>query len=71
MGLRHLPSPTHGVRLAPDGPDATVVTEIYDCSRAPEEERAAMDNGKVWIEAMAETLERIGGLCTRQARSSY
>jgi hypothetical protein len=26
--------------LAPVGPDATIVTEIYDCSRAPEEERA-------------------------------
>jgi hypothetical protein len=58
-------------RLAPDGPDATVVTEIYDCSRAPEEERAGMDNGKVWIEAMAATLERLDGLCTRSARSSY
>ena len=25
-------------QLTPDGPDVTVVTEIYDCSRAPEEE---------------------------------
>ncbi len=53
-------------QLTPDGPDATVVTEIYDCSRAPEEERAEMDNGKVWIQSMAETLERLDGLCTRQ-----
>ena len=53
-------------QLTPDGPDATVVTEIYDCSRAPEEERAGMDNGKVWIEAMAQTLERLDALCTRQ-----
>jgi uncharacterized protein YndB with AHSA1/START domain len=38
--------------LTPDGPDATIVTEIYDCSRAPDEERADMDNGAVWIESM-------------------
>ena len=53
-------------QLTPDGPDATVVTEIYDCSRAPEEERAEMDNGNIWAEAMAETLERLDALCTRQ-----
>jgi hypothetical protein len=52
-------------QLTPDGPDATVVTEIYDCSRAPEEERAGMDNGKVWIESMAKTLERLDALCAR------
>ena len=53
-------------QLTPDGPDATIVTEIYDCSRAPEEERAGMDNGNVWAEAMAETLERLDALCARQ-----
>jgi hypothetical protein len=53
-------------QLTPDGPDATVVTEIYDCSRAPEEDRAEMDNGNIWAEAMAETLERLDALCTRQ-----
>jgi len=52
-------------QLTPDGPGATVVTEIYDCSRAPEQERAAMDNGKVWLSAMADTLERLDSLCTR------
>jgi len=25
-----------------------------------------MDNGKIWAEAMAETLERLDALCTRQ-----
>ncbi len=53
-------------QLTPDGPDATVVTEIYDCSRAPEERRAGMDNGRVWIESMAKTLERLDALCGRQ-----
>jgi len=52
-------------RLTPDGPDATVVTEIYDCSRAPEEQRAGMDDGKVWLEAMAKTLEQLDALCAR------
>ena len=48
--------------LTPDGPDATIVTEIYDCSRAPEDERAGMDNGKVWIESMTDTLARLDRL---------
>jgi hypothetical protein len=52
-------------QLSPDGPDATIVTEIYDCSRAPEKERAGMDNGKIWIESMARTLERLDALCRK------
>jgi hypothetical protein len=57
-------------QLTPDGPDATVVTEIYDCSRAPEDERAEMDNGNVWVQAMAATLERLDVLCTGRAGPS-
>jgi len=53
--------------LTPDGPGATVVTEIYDCSRAPEEERAQMGNGRVWADAMAATLERLDALLTSTA----
>ena len=53
-------------QLTPDGPDATIVTEVYDCSRAPEDERAQMDNGRVWVESMAKTLERLDALCARQ-----
>jgi uncharacterized protein YndB with AHSA1/START domain len=52
--------------LAPDGPDATVVTEIYDCTGAPEQLRVAMDNGKVWVEGMNKTLEKLEELCARQ-----
>jgi hypothetical protein len=51
-------------QLVPDGPDAAIVTEIYDCSRAPEERRAGMDNGRIWIESMTKTLERLDALCT-------
>jgi hypothetical protein len=50
--------------LAPDGPGATIVTEIYDCSRAPEELRASVDNGDRWAGSMALTLERLDTLCT-------
>ena len=47
-------------QLTPAGPDATIVTEIYDCSAAPEDERLAMGNGSIWTEAMAGTLDRKG-----------
>jgi hypothetical protein len=52
--------------LTPDGQNATIVTEIYDCSRAPEDERLGMDHGNVWVESMSETLERLNVLCTGQ-----
>lgn len=52
--------------LASDGPGATMVTESYDCSRAPEPEREGMDNGRVWLDAMTATLERLDRLCTGQ-----
>jgi hypothetical protein len=53
-----------GYELAPDGPNATVVTEIFDCARWPEQERVGIDNGRIWIEAMTKTLERLDELCT-------
>jgi len=53
-------------QLTPDGPDATVVTEIYDCSQVPEEERAEIDNGNIWAESMAKTLERLDALCVQR-----
>jgi hypothetical protein len=43
------------------------VTEIYDCSRAPAEERVGMEDGKIWIEAMTATLERLDALCARES----
>jgi hypothetical protein len=54
-------------QLTPDGPDATIVTEMYDCSRAPEGERAAMRGGTIWVESMTRTLERLAALCAGQA----
>jgi len=52
-------------QLTPDGPDATIVTETYDCSAVPEHERRGMDNGTVWLESMTNTLERLDALCER------
>jgi hypothetical protein len=59
-----------GFELAPDGPDATVVSEIYDCSSAPADERASMDDGRIWIEAMTRTLQRLDELCTGSRQGS-
>jgi hypothetical protein len=48
--------------LNPDGPTATIVTENYDCAKAPAAFREGMDNGKIWIDAMTATLERLADL---------
>jgi hypothetical protein len=60
--------PRHGhrwtYRLEPDGTDATVVTEIYDCSRAPAQLRQNVSNGELWRESMMATLERLDALCS-------
>ena len=53
--------------LVQDGPDATIVTEVYDCSSAPADARAGMSDGEVWTQAMAETLERLDAACTPAA----
>jgi hypothetical protein len=53
-------------QLTPDGPDATIVTEIYNCSAAPQHECAQIDDGAIWAEDMAKTLERLDALCARR-----
>jgi hypothetical protein len=58
-------------QLVPDGLDATVVTEIYDCSRVPEKARAGMDNGRMWIASMTRTLERLDALCAPRKPTGY
>jgi uncharacterized protein YndB with AHSA1/START domain len=49
--------------LTPDGPNATVVTETYDCTESPQEVRDAVDNGNAWLTGMTKTLERLDLLC--------
>jgi uncharacterized protein YndB with AHSA1/START domain len=53
-------------QLEPDGPDATIVTEIYDCSRAPRDFRQQMNNGSIWINSMEETLQRLDDMVARR-----
>jgi len=42
------------------------VTEIFDCSQVPEDQRADIDHGRIWVEGMRQTLERLDALCTRR-----
>lgn len=55
--------------LTPAGPDATVVTARYDCSRLSPDMRASMDGGRVWTTAMTATLERLEALRVADAGS--
>jgi hypothetical protein len=57
-----------GFELSPDGAHATTVTEIFDCASWPDDERTNIDNGKIWIDAMTKTLERLDQICTEPAR---
>jgi hypothetical protein len=67
-GRHDIDEPSWGQRwgfvLTPDGAHATIVTEIFDCSRWPEDERAGIEDGRIWVEAMTKTLERLDELCT-------
>ncbi|MGO9342894.1 MAG: hypothetical protein ACLP6E_10300 [Acidimicrobiales bacterium] len=54
-------------RLTPDGSNATVVTEIYDCAAAPEQLRQAVSNGETWIDSMEASLVQLDVLC-RESR---
>ena len=56
--------------LTPAGPDATIVTEIFDCSRVPEDQRVDIDYGNIWVDSMRRTLERLDQLCTRPPRAA-
>ncbi len=55
-----------GFRLSPDGPDATFVTEAYDCSSAPRDFRQQINDGKMWCGAMEDTLKRLDELVSRR-----
>jgi hypothetical protein len=56
-----------GFELEPAGPDATLVRQTYDCSGAPAAEREVMDQGRMWLPAMDETLARLDELLTGAA----
>lgn len=48
-----------GYELAPDGPGATVVTETFDCRRAPEDLRKRLREGETWRDAMTASLVKL------------
>jgi hypothetical protein len=50
--------------LTPIDPGTTVVTETFDCTRAPEWLRKVLDNGNRWVGTMTTTLERLDTLST-------
>jgi uncharacterized protein YndB with AHSA1/START domain len=45
--------------LTPDGPDGTLVTETYDCTRSPDRLRKAVKGGHLWVAPMRVTLEKL------------
>ena len=48
-----------GYELVPDGPDATTVTETFDCSRSPDDLRDAVREGEGWRDAMTASLVKL------------
>jgi len=57
IGSRNLHRWTY--ELTPDGPDGTLVTETYDCTRSPDWLRKAVKGGQRWVAPMRETLEKL------------
>lgn len=48
--------------FTPLGPASTLVTETYDCTRAPDWLRKAVKGGNRWIASMTATLEKLDSL---------
>jgi hypothetical protein len=54
-----------GFELEPAGDDRTVVTEMFDCSRADPDLRNLLSDGEDWRSAMTGTLGRIAAAVLR------
>jgi uncharacterized protein YndB with AHSA1/START domain len=52
--------------LTQAGADTTIVTETYDCTRAPEWLRKAVKNGERWRASMTTTLEKLDQQCAKR-----
>lgn len=39
------------------------MTEIFDCSRVPADQRADIDHGNIWLDGIRDTLARLDHLC--------
>jgi uncharacterized protein YndB with AHSA1/START domain len=66
-GLGQRTGHTWSYELTPVDSGSTLVTETYDCSRAPEWLRQAVKGGDRWIPCMTATLEKLEDLVTRPA----
>jgi hypothetical protein len=55
---------TWAYELTPMGEEATIVTESFDCSRAPEWLQEVVADGSRWAESMTATLENLDMKCT-------
>lgn len=53
-----------GFELLPDGPDTTLVTETFDCTRSPGELREAVLEGEGWRDAITSSLAKLDQLAT-------
>lgn len=51
-----------GFTLTPDGPDRTIVTELFDCSRSPAWLQKVLKGGERWKAAMEASLENLDAL---------
>lgn len=56
--------------LSADGPGATLVTESFDCTRSPEDLRAAVSDGEEWREVMTASLAKLELLARAAAARS-
>lgn len=63
IGARHLHQWSYELTPDPDGPEATLVTEIYDCTRSPDWLRRAVKGGQRWVAAMTDSLEKLADQC--------
>jgi hypothetical protein len=50
----------------PAGADTTIVTDTYDCTRAPEWLRKAVKSGERWRASMTTTLEKVDQQCAKR-----
>ena len=53
-----------GFEFLPDGPDTTLVTETFDCTRSPDELREAVREGEGWRDAITSSLAKLDQLAT-------
>jgi uncharacterized protein YndB with AHSA1/START domain len=58
-----------GYELEPVRPDATLVTEFFDCSRSPDDFQKVLKGGSIWTKAIGSSLDKLEQLLQdREAR---